>query len=203
MEVCSSDPSAAGVRDASIIALLYACGLRRAKLSSLDVESYDPNTGAIVVCGKGNRQRGVFVDNGAKDALDDWLLVLGESSGPLFAPITRGDRVLQGRRLSNQSVYDTLKRRARQTNVRDIRCHDLRRSFISDLLDAGGDISVAAKLAGHSLEVAARYDRRGDQAKRKAVALLHVPYRRRETLNAATSRCGLAGATEDGMDGAT
>ena len=183
MNECAADPGPAGVRDAAGIGLMYAAGLRRSELVALDADSYDPETGEIVVMGKGDKQRTVFINDGAADALSDWLLILDRESGPMFVAIDKGGTIHREDRLSDQAVYSMLRRRANRAGVKPLSPHDLRRSFVSDLLAAGADLSVASRMAGHSqVQTTARYDRRDDGAKREAAGLLHLPYRRRERL---------------------
>ncbi len=179
MTACLNDSSAAGARDAAIIALLRVGGLRRAEICALDVEDYDAETGALIVRGKRNKERAAYVTNGAKDALDDWLRVRGTDTGALFCPVSKGGKVVI-RRMYPEAIFNLLQKRAAQAGVKNLSPHDFRRTFVSDLLDAGADIATVQRLAGHAnVQTTARYDRRGEQAKRKAVALLHVPYRRR------------------------
>lgn len=182
---------ARGVRDAAMLALLYVGGLRRTELASLKLRDYDPATGTLRVRGKGNKERPVYAEGGADLLLDRWLELRNATEpeaaspdAPLFLPVRKDGRVQHadpyGERkvsLSDQAVYKMVKRRHREANVKEISPHDFRKTFVGDLLDAVGDLSVAQKLAGHSdPSTTARYDRRGERAMRRAASHLHVPH---------------------------
>jgi site-specific recombinase XerD len=95
---------------------------------------------------------------------------------PLFLPVDKGGTIHR-RRMTDQAVLVVLRKRAGQAGVSAFSPHDLRRTFISDLLDCGADLATVQRLAGHSnVSTTARYDRRGEKAKKKAAELLHVPY---------------------------
>jgi len=185
MRACGEDEGPAGIRDGALVALLYVGGLRRAEVVALDVGDHDGDTGGLVVRGKGNKERSAFINGGAADAMADWLVMRGEDSGALFLPINKGGRIIRERRgeparLTSQAIYNMLKKRALQAGVKSFSPHDLRRTCISDLLDAGADLAMAQAVAGHaSPETTSKYDRRGDAAKKRAAGLLHVPYQRK------------------------
>ncbi|MDP9375205.1 MAG: tyrosine-type recombinase/integrase, partial [Chloroflexota bacterium] len=173
---CAADLGPAGVRDGALLALLYAGGLRRAEAAALDLADYDPGEGAVRVRGKGNKERRVYLTGGVTAALTDWLATRGPAPGPLFRPVNKARRVVP-RRLSAQAIYAILQKRAGEVGLAHLSPHDLRRTFVGDLLDAGADLSTVQGMAGHAnIATTARYDRRGDVARKRAAGLLHVPY---------------------------
>lgn len=182
LDACAQDASAVGVRDSALIALLIGCGLRRSELVALDVAHYDPITGALKVRGKGNKERLVYATGGVLSALADWLTVRGAAAGPLFVAAARGGHITT-RRMTDQAVRVILEKRAGEAGVADFSPHDLRRTMITGLLDAGADIATVQKLAGHAdPATTARYDRRGEETKKQAAALLDIPHTPRRTL---------------------
>lgn len=129
--------------------------------------------------GKGRKDRLTYLTVGPADALRDWLALRGDAPGPLLCPVNKGGRITI-RQMTAQAAMAVLQKRAKQAGVAHVSPHDLRRTLISHLLDAGADIATVQQLAGHAnVQTTTRYDRRGEAAKRKAAALLHVPYYRR------------------------
>ena len=172
MEICQSQ-SPIDVRDTAMIAILRGTGLRRAEVVKLDLEDFDASTGEIQVrLGKGGKDRIVYLPRSAIAYVSDWLKVRGLMPGPLLCPINKGGRI-QMRFMCPDAVLKILKKRALQAGVEEFSPHDFRRTFCYDLLDAQVDIVTVQKLAGHASPVTtAKYDRRGEETKKRAVQKL-------------------------------
>jgi site-specific recombinase XerD len=172
---CQADPTTAGVRDAAILGLLYGIGLRRSELVQLDVADFDSGDGVVTIRGKGNEARTAYVVVGARIVLERWVRVRGIATGPMFFRLAKSGRVFF-KRLTCEGIAQILMKRARAANVERFSCHDLRRSFVTHLLDTGADLAVVQKLAGHrQISTTAIYDRRGEASKLKAMELVRIP----------------------------
>ena len=175
---CTAERTSAGTRDAAAFALMYGAGLRRAEAAALDLADYNRETGALRVIGKGDKERTAYLGKGGMDALDDWLEIRGDDSGPFLVPVDHVGR-LTVRRMTPQALMYRLRRRSKQAGIAPCSPHDLRRSFVSSLLDAGLDLATVQKLVGHaSPDTTVRYDLRGEEVARRGAALHHIPYRR-------------------------
>lgn len=171
------DDSPRGRRDGAFLALGYGSGLRRAELAALDLKDVrlDAEASIRVRRGKGSKERLSYLASGGEELVGRWLEVRGDDDGPLLQPVRKGG-VIEHRRISPHGLYRALAALAKRAGVAALSPHDLRRSWVSHLLEAGADISTCARLAGHSSTTTTeRYDKRGEQTKRKASRLLHLP----------------------------
>jgi site-specific recombinase XerD len=180
---CQADTSPAGARDCALIGLAWCVGARRDELAGLELADFTPNgaeDGDLIIQGKGDKARSAYVYNGAFSALADWLAIRGGDPGAIFCVIGKGGKVQPDRRLSGEALRLILDKRIEQALVKPLTWNDFRRSFAGNLLESGADLVTVQKLMGHESPITtSKYDRRGDEVKRKAVRALFVPYKKR------------------------
>jgi len=176
IESCATDPRRArGLRDLAVLALCYGAGLRRTEAVHLDVAHWSNDT--LQVLGKGSRERVVPLAGASALYLEAWLTLRGSGPGALLCPVTQQGEI-QIRPMTPEALYQALNRRARLAGVQDLRPHDLRRTCATDLLDRGADLLTVRDLLGHaSADTTAIYDRRGDEALKRAARLHPMPNR--------------------------
>ena len=173
-EVCGHQP--VGARDAAMLALLYGCGLRRSEAVAVQFEDYVEDGSVKILSGKGRKERIVFPPNGGRAAIDAWIAARGTWQGALLCPVAKGGRI-QRRAMTAQAVMLRLRYLAQRAKIGSLSPHDLRRSYVGELLDAGVDISTVQQLAGHAdPATTSRYDRRPLEVRRRASERLQVPY---------------------------
>ena len=177
LEVCASDKyPARGARDAAMLAILAGTGVRRAEVVGLDVADVDFETSAVRVLGKGDKERLTYLVDGAMRAVEWWLSLRGSEPGPLLTRVLSGGHIRM-RRLQPRAVAVVIERRIREAGLRDATAHDFRRTLTGDLLDAGADLATVQSILGHaSPTTTARYDRRGERTRKKALDLATVPF---------------------------
>lgn len=203
-EVCAEDPTPRGRRDALILALLSS-GLRRSEVCALNRGDIDTQTGRLrIKQAKGGRTRTIYLDDQALAALSEWLAVRGDERGALVLPVTssgvpihrkrkrataeqmaeseREDRPTYAARLSPNTILARVEKLAEVAKIDNMTPHDWRRTCASDLLDAGRDLaSVQAHLGHASPTTTARYDRRGERARRETGRAIRTPFRASRT----------------------
>ena len=144
------DGSAVGVRDAAILELLYATGIRVGELCGLDVDDVDRGRRVVRVFGKGRKERTVPYGVPADRALDRWL---ASGRPELFAHGAGGALFLgaRGKRIDQRAVRTLVHRRiADVPGAPDLGPHGLRHTAATHLLEGGADLRTVQELLGHA-----------------------------------------------------
>ena len=148
---------AIAVRDAAMMELLYATGVRVGELVGIDIADIDFAQRTVRVTGKGDKQRVVPFGAPAARALDQWL----QAGRPALAGDRSGKALFLGRRggrIDQRIVRQVVHREARKAGVPDISPHALRHSAATHMLDGGADLREVQEMLGHaSLRTTQRY----------------------------------------------
>lgn len=142
-----------GLRDRSILELLFSTGLRVSELVSLNREQINLKTREFGVIGKGGRSRVVFITKHAAEWVDKYLKSRTDHYKPLFIRDLRPKEIgLDDSevRLTARSVQRLVKKYVRQANLPVAATpHTLRHSMATDLLQRGADLRSVQELLGH------------------------------------------------------
>ena len=142
-----------GLRDASMIEVLYGAGLRVSELVGLPLSGVDLRDGWLRVIGKGQKERVIPLGEAARSSLAQYL--------EQARPVLLGDRpdvdygvflTRRGRVMSRQNFFERLRCLARVAGIPTNRVspHVLRHAFATDLLEGGADLRAIQAMLGHA-----------------------------------------------------
>jgi len=150
----TDDPDSRVLRDRALLEFLYGTGARISEATALDVDDLDhlARDPAVLLTGKGGKQRYVPVGSYAVRALDAYL-VRGRPALAGKAARNQSPAVFlnaRGGRLTRQGAWGILREAAIRSGESEVSPHTLRHSFATHLLDGGADIRVVQELLGHA-----------------------------------------------------
>lgn len=139
-----------GLRDRTMLELLYATGLRVSELVTLQERQINLRQGVVRVTGKGQKER--LVPMG--EVAIDWLRRYLQEARPQLADGNLCDALFLTQRragMTRQAFWYLIKRYARQVGIQaPLSPHTLRHAFATHLLNHGADLRAVQMLLGHS-----------------------------------------------------
>lgn len=140
--------STLAIRDRAMMELTYACGLRLAELTGLNLDDIQHNMTQLRVLGKGSKERVLPIVGEAKKQLKAWLKVRGELA-PVDEPALFVSQ--RNRRICSRQIAKRMQHWAQQQQLQQgIHPHKLRHSFATHVLESSGDLRAVQELLGHA-----------------------------------------------------
>jgi integrase/recombinase XerD len=152
LDAAAADDTPRALRDRALLELLYGTGARISEAVGLDVDDLDLQQGAVLLRGKGGKERVVPVGSYGRAAVDAYLV----RARPVLATAGRGSPALflnvRGSRLSRQSAWTVIREAGGRAGLEldHLSPHTLRHSFATHMLDGGADVRTVQELLGHA-----------------------------------------------------
>jgi integrase/recombinase XerD len=140
-----------GLRDKSVLELLYACGTRVSELINIKIPDLFFNDDVIRVFGKGSKERIIPIGRSAIK----WTNKYMKESRVLLMKKTKSENYLflnnRGTRLSRMGVWKIVDRYVKEAGIeKEVHPHTFRHSFATHLLEGGADLRAVQEMLGHA-----------------------------------------------------
>ena len=139
-----------GLRDAAMLELLYATGLRVSELIRVRIDDLVMDAGFLRTIGKGSKERIVPIGQNALAAVRTYL----EAGRPQLVKRRPESRLFvnfRGGQLTRQGLYKIVRRHAQSAGLADrMSPHTLRHTFATHLLAGGCDLRSVQEMLGHA-----------------------------------------------------
>lgn len=157
-------------RNRAIISLLYASGIRNSELCSLNRNQILENDDTFSVMGKGNKPRVCFLDERAREHINEYLELRDDNEPALFISELNGKRVNPG------SIQMILRNVAKKSGInKQIHPHTLRHSYATNMLKNNANLLYVSKFLGHkSIQTTEMYTHVVDEDLRREHKLRHT-----------------------------
>lgn len=133
------------IRDKAIIEFLYSTAVRVSELVRLNREDIRFSSKDLVVYGKGNKERTVYINDRTNMYLREYLQSRTDNNPALFVGLKKPNK-----RLSKEGVEDVIRRIGRRSGVEKAHPHRFRRTALTNALNRGMPLQEAMILAGHA-----------------------------------------------------
>ncbi len=134
-------------RNYAIITLFLNSGIRLSELCGINLSSINRNSNSLVVLGKGNKERLIYLNKATLDALDAYLAVRPDVKGERALFISR-----QNKRISPKTVQWLVKKylSAAGLDTEHLSVHKLRHTAATLMYQSGTDLRILQEVLGHS-----------------------------------------------------
>ena len=138
-DFCKNHP-----RNLALVNFLYSTGCRVSEVSSVNIKDINFNEKKLIILGKGNKERIVYLTDEAVQSIQDYLRTREDNNEALFLSDKKKNR------LSPNSIRWILTNISEKTGVENIHPHRFRRTLATNLLNNGMAIQDVSKILGHS-----------------------------------------------------
>lgn len=170
-------------RNHTIIEVLYGCGLRVSELVNLKLNDIYIEEEAILVTGKGDKQRWVPINAYALRRLTSYIQEIR-----CYVPVVAGEESYlflsrRGKHLTRMFIFKFIKAAVEKAGIRkQISPHSLRHSFATELVQNGADLRAVQEMLGHSsIRTTEIYTHLTPQYLRNTISTYHPHYKKKDS----------------------